>query len=183
MAWSHPSRPPEIEALVRCLDRHGVDYVVTGSYAACLYGVDLQPGDLDIVPAADRENLQRLIQLIQDVEGWPQGPFGTWTQKPDGEWKWIARETSPEEIAAWSPDPGNVRSFDALLTSRFGNLDLVPWVTGTYEVLRPRATHHEVFDCTVWAAHIDEILARLTVPRRDKDQARVAALREIQRRR
>jgi hypothetical protein len=33
----------------------------------------------------------------------------------------------------------------------------------------------------VWVAHVDELLAALTVPRRKKDVSRVRDLREVQR--
>lgn len=39
---------PNVEALLDVLNEHGVEYVVTGSAAALLHGVALEPGDLDI---------------------------------------------------------------------------------------------------------------------------------------
>jgi hypothetical protein len=70
---------------------------------------------------------------------------------------------------------------DATLATRCGNLDVVPKIAGTYETLRPRAVARPWRGFTAYVAHIDELLARLTVPRRDKDRDRVSALRNIQR--
>ncbi len=85
-------------------------------------------------------------------------------------------------MAEWMPDAGNLSTLDHLYVTRFGNFDVVPKIGGTYDTLRGRAClgSREEFD--VWLAHIDEILACLTVPRREKDIPRVAALRDIQRR-
>ena len=91
----YPKRPPELAPLVRILDAHGLRYVVTGSVAALLYGVELVPGD--------------------------------------------------------------------------------------FEMLSESAVQRTAFGVQVRVAHVDEVLARLTVPRRQKDIPRVHKLREVQR--
>jgi hypothetical protein len=164
------------------LARHRLDYVIVGSVAARFYGLELEPGDLDIVPAVDRANLERLLAVIEAIEGWPQGPFGDWRRQPNGEWKWLERPTTRAELEAWSPDVNDVNTFDALCTSRFGNLDIVPMVNGTHTELKLRAVLVRAEEHEVWVAHVDDLLARLTVPRRPKDAVRVRALREFQRR-
>jgi hypothetical protein len=40
--------PPDVDALLNLLNEHDVRYLVTGSAAAMLHGVALEPGDLDI---------------------------------------------------------------------------------------------------------------------------------------
>jgi hypothetical protein len=76
----------------------------------------------------------------------------------------------------------NLSTLDHLYVTRFGNFDVVPEIGGTYDTLRGRACLGSCEGFDVWLAHIDEILARLTLPRREKDIPRVAALRDIQRR-
>ena len=49
-------KKPDVETLLDILSQHAVDYVVTGSAAALLHGVALEPGDLDVTPALDHEN-------------------------------------------------------------------------------------------------------------------------------
>jgi hypothetical protein len=51
---------PDLTTLIRSLHEAGVNYVLTGSAAAMLHGVGLVPGDLDITPALDIDNLTRL---------------------------------------------------------------------------------------------------------------------------
>jgi hypothetical protein len=50
----HLRRPPEIEVLLAALERHGVQYVLVGSAAAWMYGAEIDPRDLDVVPALDQ---------------------------------------------------------------------------------------------------------------------------------
>jgi hypothetical protein len=182
VALLHEARPPLVGAILEVLDEMEVQFVITGSVAAQLHGVDLEPGDLDIVPATDTANLDRLVRVLDVLEARPAGPFGEWTALPNGEMKWIARPTTEVEIQSWTPRVQDLLSLDHCYRSRLGNFDVVPRVTGTYEVLQRRAVRILAHGCNPWVAHIDDLLARLTVPRRDKDAARVAELREIQRR-
>lgn len=178
----HSSAPPDVESLLRALRDHGVLHVVVGSVGAKLLGVDVQPGDLDVVPATDAANLARLIEVLRAIEARPRGPFGQWAVRADGEWRWTPRDTTPEDLAAWRPDPLDPGTLDHLFASRHGNLDIVPVIAGRYEELAGRAVTRPYGALEVVVAHVDDLLARLTVPRRPKDAARVDALRGIQRR-
>ena len=179
-------RPPDVPRLLRLLNEHGVRYVVTGSGAAMLHGVDLAPGDLDVTPALDRDNLVRLATVLQAIHArqLPDDPFGDWEVQPDGEWKWVEREPTPDDLAAraaWRPDPENPPSFDYLLDSDLGAIDVVPEVSGTYEELRRRAVELEAYGERVWVESIADLLATITIPRREKDTERVRRLRELER--
>lgn len=183
----HSSRSPDVPQLLQVLELHVVRYVLTGSVAASMYGVDVQPGDLDITPALDRENLCRLATVLETVEAAIDGGEGRWEQQPNGEQTWIEQELTVRErsarAAAWRPDPDDVSTFDHLFRSCYGSFDVVPRVTGAYETLIQRALLIEMAGCRVWVAHVDDLLATLTIPRRQKDIARVHALRGVQRKR
>jgi hypothetical protein len=174
--------PPDVAALIAALESHGVRYVLTGSVAAQLYGVALEPGDLDITPALDRANLSRLAALLQAIDATPDGPPGHWEMQPNGERRWVA-DDPPRESSVWRPDPDDIASFDHLFRSRHGRFDVVPAISGTYNELLPRATAIEAFGRAIHVAHIDDLLATLTIPRREKDALRVRELRAIQRER
>ncbi|HVC77305.1 MAG TPA: hypothetical protein VND96_12410 [Candidatus Micrarchaeaceae archaeon] len=184
MPWERAK--PDIEALLGLLDRHGVRYVVTGSVAARLYGVPLEPGDLDVTPASDRENLDRLAAALEEVGADldPEEPFGRWENGDDGERRWLAFEPTALERKAreeWRPRPDDPASFDHLVRTRFGALDVVPEIAGSYDDLRRRATAIEVKGRSVWIESIEDQLATLTIPLRPKDADRVRALRAIHR--
>ena len=181
-ATRHPSRPPDIERLIRILQSSNVDYVLIGSVAAAVYGVDVRAGDLDIVPNTEQLNLERLINVLAEIEGRPLGPFGEWRLLENREWKWIAHATTDQELADWRPDARDACTLDHLFGTCLGNFDVVPEIAGRYEALRPRAVLRSWCSCNVRVAHIDELLARISIPRREKDRDRVEALRDIQRR-
>lgn len=184
-APSHPDRPPDVAALLGALEAHGVACVLVGSVAAMAYGARVTPGDLDVVPALDTGNLARLAALLREVEASIDGRIGSWTPQADGELKWIeAPETDAvraARAAAWWPDPSDVASFDHLFRTRHGNLDSPPDVCGTYDRLVRRAAPARVAGHAVRVAHVDDLLATLTVARRAKDRERVLGLRRAQR--
>ena len=151
-----------------------------------LHGVSLVPGDLDITPALDVDNLTRLVGLLESIEARqdPTAPFGHWERGDDGEQHWVMTARTPEAVAArasWRPDPSNPASFDYLLQSRHGALYVVPELSGTYDDLIARAILLDLDGLRVWVESIPDLLATLTVPRRAKDRDRVEQLRELQR--
>lgn len=178
---------PDVTGLLAVLDTHEVRYVVTGSVAALLLGVGLEPGDLDVTPATDSGNLQRLAQALGDLQArqYPDEPFGRWEIDADAERRWVEFEPSDADRRAraeWRPLPSDVASFDHLLETRLGSLDVVPEIAGRYEELRDRAVPVEVEGRVVWVESVADQLATLTIPRREKDRERVMRLRETERR-
>jgi hypothetical protein len=183
----HGNRLPDVPRLLEALNRSGVRYILIGSLAAQLYGIEAQPGDLDITPALDRENLARLASLLLEIEAKLPAieEIGDWEIQPDGERKWISRTATEQDLlerAAWQPDADDLSTLDHLFQTRHGNLDVVPELTGDYETLVKRAVKMEAHGQEVWVVHVDELLTALTIPRRKKDVSRVRQLREIQRR-
>lgn len=179
-------RPPDVATLLRVLGEADVDYVVTGSAAAMLHGVPLVPGDLDITPALDVDNLTRLAHVLESIEARqdPRAPFGHWERGDDGEQHWVETAPTPQAVAArasWRPDPADPASFDHLLQSKHGALDVVPEVSGTYDELIARAVRLDIDGVSFWVESVEDLLATLTVPRRAKDRERVERLRALQR--
>lgn len=179
--------PPDLASLFRLLADHEVVFVVTGSTAALLHGVELTPGDLDITPALDVPNLTRLAAALAAIDARPNpdGPLGDWEVTPQGDWRWVQRDARPGEREArlsWSPNPADPASFDELLQTRLGAVDVVPVISGRWHDLVQRAKRVRAFSQDIWVASIADQLAALTVARREKDQPRVERLRERQRR-
>lgn len=177
---------PDVRGLLTVLGAHEVRFVVTGSGAALLLGVDVEPGDVDVTPARDRANLTRLAQALENVQArqYADAPFGGWTVGDDGERRWVEFEPTEADRrarAAWRPDPADPASFDHFLHTRLGSLDVVPEIAGAYEQLVERAVPVNLADATVWVESVADQLATLTVPRREKDRPRVLQLRAIQR--
>jgi len=180
-------RSPDLPSLLEVLVAHSVAFVVIGSTAALLHGIELAPGDLDITPALDATNLARLAAALEGIEARPDpdGPFGEWQADTDGERRWVARDPRPGERDArltWKPSATDPASFDHLLQTRLGALDVVTEIGGPYDDLAPRASRIEAYGQVILVASIADQLATLTVARRERDRSRVDALRRLQRR-
>lgn len=177
----YKSRPPDIEELLDVTTRHKLRFVLVGSVAALAYGVDIrEPGDLDIVPSLERENLERLVSILEEIEAAPH-VLGHWEKMENGELKWFLDDDSAEVPLRWQPELDDINSLDHLFYTKLGNYDVVPRISGDYEFLRAHSSKRTIAGIHLQVMHIDELLARLTVPRRDKDVERVKLLREIQR--
>jgi hypothetical protein len=156
-------RPPlQLLRVVAELDRHGIDYVLTGSIVLVAYGADLIPNDLDVTPALDEANLQRLGVLLDDLGAIPAH---------DADW---AEGPSANECQAWTSRPTSEANLDHLFVTRFGLIDVVPRLCGTYvELLHASGTvfvdGHRVRICDP-----AEVLKRLDGRTRRKDVDRRA---------
>jgi hypothetical protein len=182
----HPKRPPDIPALLTILQAYQIQYVLIGSVAAGLYGTSVKSGDLDITPDLDGQNLRQLVEVLRVLEAAPSGPPGHWEVQSSGEKRWVIDEDvaqSTHQSDLWMPDSERLETLDHLFTTRYGNFDIVPDLVGTYHRLMERAERLPAYGQFIWVAHVDDLLATLTVPRRSKDADRVRQLREIQYRR
>jgi hypothetical protein len=65
---SAPSKPADPKAIVEALERHRVDYVVVGGWAAVTYGVDRATFDLDLVVEASDENAAALASSLAELD-------------------------------------------------------------------------------------------------------------------
>jgi hypothetical protein len=160
-------RPLDLQPLFRALARHRVEYVLTGSVGAMLHGVELVPGDLDIAPALDGENLERLARLLGELGAKPKF-VPSWSKGP-----------SEDECARWSPDPATEQHLDHRFVTPHGELDVVPRHGGTYEKLAPRAVTITAFGHEVRVAHVDDLIALCAKWNRDTDRRRVPLLEAV----
>lgn len=166
--------PPRIPELLAVLDRHGVRSVLFGSAGAVAYGADLTPGDLDLCPAPDSDNLRRLAAALVELEARPRVIPG-----------WMTSVAS----AAWRPDPAAIERFDHLFETRLGDLDLVPRPFGprgevdrfTFNDLDARAATISAFGLTVRVAHLDDLIASKLSRQRDKDLRAIPQLERLRR--
>lgn len=101
--------PPDIPALLARLVEAGVEFVVVGSSGAALLGAAIEPGDLDICPALDMPNLERLCTVLVDLEARPRVGVPGWV--------------TPEEAATYVPEP-TIPRLDLLFETPFGDFDV-----------------------------------------------------------
>ena len=171
------SEGPRLAALLDALDNHGVEYVIAGSVAAMTHGApDVRPGDLDIIPATDADNLDRLEATLRALGAEMRPEYGEWRIDEAGEREWVqdGRLRDPRPL-----DPADPATFDHSFESADGRLDVVPEAAGTHAAIRPRAARVAVAGAERWVASPADVLAGMTRPRRPKDATRVRHLRTL----
>ncbi len=167
----------DIASLLAVLDDNGVAYVVVGSVAALAHGAPaVVPGDLDVVPATDPANLERVRAALVALAATPQVDTGQWDTDEMGEPVWVEDgiERPPRPL-----DPSDPETVDHSFATGHGRLDVVPRIAGPYAELRLRASRMPVDGREAWVAHPVDVLAGMTSPRRAKDVPRVRHLRQL----
>lgn len=140
---------------------------MTGSLVLAAHGARLVPGDLDITPALDPNNLDALAEVASEVEAIPlHDP--DWPKCPPLDWHY-----------RWSPRPANEENLDHLLVTTVGRLDFVPRLCGTYEELTPNSHSLDVGGFEVLVADPMSVLDRLKGRNRSKDIHRQSEIERI----
>jgi hypothetical protein len=151
-------------ALLRVLDEHGVEFVVIGGVAARLQGAPILTQDVDVTPATDAGNLERLAEALRSLHARLRTP-----SDPDGvEFPLEARFLTGAR--SWT------------LVSDVGDVDLVfePAGTNGYgDVIADadRLTVAEDPPLTVHVASLTTVIRLKEAAGRDKDLAALPLLR------
>ena len=157
---------PEFDpvAALRVLVEGDVDFVVIGGIAARLRGAPLLTQDVDITPATDRHNLERLKRALEELEA-------------------RLRTASEPEGVTFPFDPALLESARVwTFITRFGDLDLVAAPAGTNgydDIVRDAddlrvATDPELI---VKVASLVDVIRSKEAAGREKDRAALPMLR------
>jgi hypothetical protein len=159
--------PLDPERIVRTLARHGVRYVLIGALAARLQGFPRLTADLDITPARDAENLDRLAAALRELDA------RVFTESVPEGLRFDCSAAALGRAAFWN-----------LVTSA-GRLDVAFAPSGTegFEDLARGAVRFEVFGVEILAAGLRDVIRSKQAADRPQDRQDVILLREILRRR
>lgn len=155
-----PLRPREIFAV---LQTHDVNYVVIGGLAAVLHGSPLPTLDVDICPAPDAPNLERLAAALCQLDARVRAP-----DAPDG-----------------LPFDCNPAFFVGLvvlnLTTRWGDLDLsfAPAGTDGYADLKVGALMVSIGPLQVPVAALEDVIRSKEAANRPKDHRTLPVLKQL----
>jgi predicted nucleotidyltransferase len=156
---------PEYEfgEILRVLKKHEVRFIVIGAIAAIAQGYPLNTQDIDVTPARDPANLQRLAAALRELEARLRVP------------------ADEEGVAVAFPVDAQMLAGADMWTLRtpYGDLDLsyVPSGTQGYEDLRRDARNEEIEGVEVAIASLTDIIRSKEAAGREKDQAQLPALR------
>jgi hypothetical protein len=146
--------------LLEALQRNGVDFIVVGAAAAISQGSPLPTYDLEVTPARNPQNIERIVAALLEID---------------------AKLRTPTEAVAFPIDPRMLEAGEAwTLETSFGSLDLVFVPAGTqgYDDLRRDAlpvdlgTGHPVL-----VASLRDVIRMKEASNREKDRAQLPALR------
>lgn len=135
----------DIQGLLEQLAAAAVDYIVIGGVAVGFHGYVRATKDLDVVPAPDRQNLERLAALLRSLNA-----------ELDGAGDFDAGELpdplDPEVLA----QGGNW-----VLQTRLGRFDLMQWQgeRELWEMLSPAAVEVDLDGVPVKVAGYDDLVA------------------------
>jgi hypothetical protein len=156
----------DLDRIVATLAQHEVRYVLIGGLAAAAHGSTLPTEDIDVVPARDRSNLDRLAAALAELgarlraEGEPEGV------------------DFPRTGAFLAAMPGMLD-----LTTEAGDIDLVLQPAGFaagHEALDPSAVDVELdIGVTIRVASLADVIASKRAANRPKDVAALPYLEAL----
>jgi hypothetical protein len=167
---SDPDAPPlDPQALLAAFERHQVAFVAVGGVAAQWHGAQRPTKDLDVCPAWDAENLERLAAALRDLGARlrvPNGPSEGLEVPIDG--ALLARM----EVGTWRTQAGDV---DLLLGIPCDSR----WNLARFEELQERAVLVDIGDATVMAATLRDIVRSKEIADRPPDRQALPELRRL----
>jgi len=160
-----PTEPSPFDAkpILAALERHGVEYVIVGGYAARMHGAARPTRDVDVTPATSRENLDRLAAALRELDA---------RIRTDVVSEGLPFSSSGESLAGQ-------RMLN--LQTRHGELDLAirpAAFEGGYDELVGRAIRRTVGELVVRVAALEDVIRSKETAARDKD---IRALPELYR--
>ena len=164
-ADSSPLADDDAAAMFAVLDRYQVAYVVIGGIAAAMWGADLpRTTDADIVPSADRDNLERLAAALGEL-----GARLRVLGEPSG----VVAPLDADTLAGLTI---------VTMVTEHGPLDIMfhPDGTGGYDDLSRRAVAKTVGDHPgVTVADLADVIASKEAAGRAKDLIALPVLRRL----
>ncbi len=155
--------PLRVERIIAALEEHRVKYVLVGGIAGRYHGAQRATSDLDICPAWDRDNLERLTEALKSLGAHLKG-FG---HEPD------TRGIESMEITNWRTASGDV---DILL----GIPDKSQYERAQYRRLAEDALVVEVGETSILVASLQAIIRSKEIANRQKDRDGLDELRALE---
>lgn len=154
----------DIRGLLRELVKEEVEFLIIGGVAVGYHGHVRATKDVDVVPAPDPPNLERLARVLRRLEAVVEG----------------ADDFDPEEL----PDPLDPQALEeggnwVLLTS-LGRLDIMQWIDddALWKLLAPSAVEDELGDLRIKMVGYEDLVMLKEKAGRPEDLTDLQRLRE-----
>jgi predicted nucleotidyltransferase len=145
----------DIQGLLGELVREGVEFIVIGGVAVGYHGHVRATKDVDVVPAPDSDNLERLTLVLAKLDAQVEG----------------AEEFEHGEL----PDPLDSQALalggNWVLQTRLGRLDIMQWIgdDALWEKLAPSAIEDEVGGLQIKMVSYESLVALKELAARPED--------------
>lgn len=160
-----PEAPFDPGKLLRALVTGRVDFVLVGGQAGVMQGSPLPTRDVDVVPAPDADNLDRLARVLRSIDARIRVD-----REPEGV-NFVVEGAVLADQVVWN------------LTTSLGALDLLigppPGTQGYADLRRDAAPFELEPGVTVWAASVSDLIRMKEAAGRLKDQAALPALQAL----
>lgn len=154
----------DIRGILGELAREGVDFLVIGGVAVGYHGHIRATKDVDVVPAPDAPNLEKLASVLRQLDAEVEG----------------AQEFESEEL----PDPLDPNALalggNWVLMTRLGRLEIMQWLGGDplWEKLSPAAIQDQIGDIPVKFVSYEDLVALKEPAARPEDLTDLERLRD-----
>jgi hypothetical protein len=154
----------DIRGILGELVREGVEFLVIGGVAVGYHGHVRATKDVDVVPAPDSANLERLTLVLKKLDAEVEG----------------AGEFQSGEL----PDPLDPKALalggNWVLQTRLGRLDIMQWIgdDALWEKLAPAAIEDEIGDLPIKMVSYEDLVAMKEQAARPEDLTDLQRLRE-----
>lgn len=154
----------DLQGILEQLGEAGVEYIVIGGVAVGFHGYVRATKDLDVVPAPDRRNLERLVSALRTLDA-----------ELDG-----AGDFEVAEL----PDPLDAETLalggNWVLQTRLGRFDVMQWIGDAelWGMLSPSAVEVEMEGLSVKVAGYEDLVALKRLAARPSDLEDLDRLRQ-----
>jgi predicted nucleotidyltransferase len=154
----------DIRGILAALTREGVEFLIIGGVAVGFHGYVRATKDVDIVPAPDPGNLERLAGVLRELGAEVEG----------------AGDFDDEEL----PDPLNPGVLGMggnwVLRTRLGRFDVMQWIgeEALWEKLAPAAIRTTIDDLPIKIVSYEDLIELREVAGRPEDLTDVQRLRQ-----
>jgi predicted nucleotidyltransferase len=154
----------DISGILAELNRERVEFLVIGGVAVGFHGYVRATKDVDIVPAPDSENLERLARLLKRLDAQIEGA----DEFEEGE---LPDPLDPDALALG----GNW-----VLRTRLGRFDIMQWIgdEALWEKLAPGALDTEVDGLSIKVVSYEDLVALKEMAGRPEDLTDLQRLRQ-----
>jgi predicted nucleotidyltransferase len=153
----------DIQGILRELVEEGVEFLIIGGVAVGYHGHIRATKDVDVVPAPDSANLERLSAALRRLEAEVEG----------------AKEFDDDELPNPLDSEALAQGGNWVLLTRLGRLDVMQWIgeSALWERLAPAAVADEIDGLPIKVVSYEDLIALKEAAGRPEDLFDVERLR------